>query len=124
MKVSSSDADLAALQLQYADNQQPAVDDSDDPEQITLQEQQQDQKTLEDNLRADKDSTTGVTDSQISMANRVHVMANDGIVPAEAGIQQQRALQSIQSGSLDAPTQRVAGLQDFSIRDFDTTKRA
>jgi hypothetical protein len=84
-----------------------------------------------DNLRADKDANTGdvsddavrKTDSQKTMEVRFHAMSNDGIVPADQGSQQQQALASIQSKTLDAPTERAKGLENVSIRDFDNAQR-
>ena len=131
----SSDSQLASLQIQFDDSStdpnSPNFDPNADPEEVAAQQQMKFDQRLSDNIRADKDANTGAvdnavpnkTDSQKTMAVRLHATAHDGVVPAEQGMHQLAALASIQSKSLDAPTSRVAGLENLSIRDFDNAQR-
>jgi len=129
----SGDSDFALVQVQYDDKK--SIDPSLSPSALDVKDAkhasdalsksaQRAADTIGKNLRADKDATTGKTDSQIAMEQRVHAITHDGIVPAEQGHRQLQALASIHSRELDPPTQRVASLENRNIRDFDHTQRA
>ena len=136
----SGDANFAIMKIQYDDkkdvdptlnatnidlhDQQRSQDVAGNVGSELVHDQQRTQDALGKNLRADQDATTGKTDDQIAMEQRIHAIAQDGIVPAEQGARQIQALASIQSKLLDAPTERQNGLESFNIRAFDNTQRA
>jgi hypothetical protein len=133
----SSNADLAALQLEYADStsdpNSPNFDPNADPEEVAAQQQIKLNQQFNDDLKTNNKDTqpnsgpiqAGNKPGQASHgANQVvHALANDSVSHGSES-HQRSALSSIQSHNLDAPTQRVAGLQNLSVRDLDHTQRA
>ena len=76
---------------------------------------------LNENAVAQNDVTAGTNTGVAASAN--HQVLAAGKDSFGASGDHATALASIQSSTLDAPTQRVAGLQNLSIRDFDASKR-